>query len=54
MNPGLPVMVLGGEFEPGLIQLAFRSGLHLIVNDGDIEALATSIAEQLDPVSAHL
>jgi DNA-binding NtrC family response regulator len=51
MNPGLPVMVLGGGFEEEVIHLAVRDGLHLIVNDGDVAALELSVTEHLDPAS---
>jgi hypothetical protein len=45
MNPGLPVMVLGGDFKPRLTRLAARAGFHLIVNDGEVEFLMSSVTE---------
>lgn len=49
MHPGLPVMLLGAGFDQPLIQLAARYGLHLIVNDGDVDAVESSIAGRLEP-----
>ncbi len=46
------MLVLENGFEPRLIQLAFRTGLHLIVNDGDVEAVTASVLERL-PVPVH-
>jgi hypothetical protein len=54
MNPGLPVMVLGGEFKPRLKRLAVRAGFHLIANDGDVEVLMSSATGRLDPSIVRL